>query len=311
MRIVNLVENTLGAAGLDPEHGLCFYIETAKHKLLMDTGASDLLIANAEKKGIDLTQIDTVILSHGHYDHGGGIPAFAGLNPDARIYMQRSAFGEYYSQLGEKIHYIGIEPAIKELPQLVLVDGDYRIDEELALFAGIGRELPFPESNNILKVKQEDDTLAPDDFRHEQCLVLTQQGRHILFSGCAHHGILNVMARYRELYKADPDAVISGFHMMKKTDYSFDEIKAIVHTAHELKEFKKTVFYTGHCTGERAFEIMKEIMGGQLVYVHCGDEVVLPEIKKKGSSAMKWHKFFAWATVFCFIMTMFTGYKRK
>ena len=281
MRIVNLVENTLGPAGLDSEHGLCFYIETARHKLLMDTGASGLLIANAEKKGIDLTQVDTVILSHGHYDHGGGILAFASMNPAARIYMQRDAFRAYYSQPKEKLHYIGIDPAIKDLPQLVLVDGNYRIDEELALFAGIGRALPFPESNNILKVKREDDTLALDDFRHEQCLVLSQQGRHILFSGCAHHGILNVMARYRELYKGDPDAVISGFHMMKKTDYSVDEIKAIVHTAHELKEFKNTVFYTGHCTGERAFDIMKEIMGSQLVYVHCGDEVILPDNNKK------------------------------
>ena len=311
MRIVNLVENTQGESGLVPEHGLCFYIETAKHKLLMDTGASDLLLTNAEKKGIDLAQVDTVILSHGHFDHGGGILAFAGLNPDAKIYMQRSAFGGYYSQPKEKLHYIGIDPAIKDLPQLVLLDGNYRIDEELALFAGIGQDLPFPESNNILKVKREDGSLVQDDFCHEQCLVLTQQGQHILFSGCAHHGILNVMARYRELYSADPDAVISGFHMMKKADYSFEEIKAIVHTAHELKDFKKTTFYTGHCTGERAFEIMKEIMGSQLVYVHCGDEVVLPENKKKGKSAMKWHKFFAWATVACFIMTMLTGYKRK
>ena len=66
MRIINLVENTEGSAGCGVEHGLCFYIETEKHKLLMDTGQTDLLIGNAERLGIDLTLVDTVVLSHGH-----------------------------------------------------------------------------------------------------------------------------------------------------------------------------------------------------------------------------------------------------
>ena len=77
MRIINLVENTEGASGCGVEHGLCFYIETEKHKLLMDAGQTGLLLENAEKLGIDLTQVDTVVLSHGHYDHGGGILPFA------------------------------------------------------------------------------------------------------------------------------------------------------------------------------------------------------------------------------------------
>ncbi len=275
MRILNLIENTLGESQLQEEHGLCFYIETSQHKMLMDTGASALLLENAGKKGIDLTQVDTVIISHGHYDHGGGIMAFANVNPSAKIYLQQSAFGEYYSQPKEKLHYIGIDPEIRSLPQVVPVDGTLKIDDELTLFAGIGNAFPVPETNRILKVKT-GDGIIQDDFRHEQCLVLSQNGQKILFSGCAHHGILNVMARYRELYGNDPDAVISGFHLMKPSDYTFEETKMIVHTAHELKAYRKTVFYTGHCTGERAFEIMKEIMGDQLVYVHCGDEIRYP-----------------------------------
>ena len=77
MRIINLTENTLGRAGCLAEHGLCFYIETDNHRVLMDTGQTDLFRQNAEKLGVDLTAVDTVVLSHGHYDHGGGIPAFA------------------------------------------------------------------------------------------------------------------------------------------------------------------------------------------------------------------------------------------
>lgn len=272
MRIVNLVENTEGETHLKAEHGLSFYIETQRHKLLMDTGASDLLLRNAAEKGIDLTAVDTVILSHGHYDHGGGILPFAALNRSAGIYMQRSAFGEYYSQPKEKLHYIGLDPGIRDLPQVIPVDGELQIDEELTLFAGIGSGFPVPEANRILK-EQTEDGLVQDDFRHEQCLLLSQDNKKFLFSGCAHHGILNVMARCRELYHTDPDAVISGFHMMKKGDYTEGELQTIADTARQLMTYRNTRFFTGHCTGEQAFDIMKGIMKDQLIYVHCGDEI--------------------------------------
>ena len=95
MRLVNLVENISGSSGCPAEHGLCIYVETAKHRLLADTGASGLFAENAKKKGIDLTKVDTVILSHGHYDHGGGIPDWARISPDARICMQEWAEGAY------------------------------------------------------------------------------------------------------------------------------------------------------------------------------------------------------------------------
>ena len=195
MRIINLVENTEGSSGCGVEHGLCFYIETAKHKLLMDTGQTDLLIENAEKLGIDLTLVDTVVLSHGHYDHGGGILPFAQINPTAKIYVPAAAFGEYYSvnKAGEP-HYIGLAAEIQELPQVVKVsaeDGIYQIDDELSLFSGIGSEHPIPSANRRLKKKSEEG-LEQDDFAHEQCLVIKEGVKSILLSGCAHHGILNI-----------------------------------------------------------------------------------------------------------------------
>lgn len=390
MRIINLAENTEGAAGCGFEHGLCFYIETEHHKLLMDTGQSDLFIKNAEKLGVDLTKVDTVVLSHGHYDHGGGILPFASINPDAKIYVQASAFGEYYSidSKGEP-HYIGLAEGIAELPQIVVVggksdtveaasaqpeatqneanareeetfeDGIYRIDDELSLFTGIGSEYPIPSANQRLMKKTEED-MVQDDFAHEQCLVINEGTKSVLLSGCAHHGILNILDRYRELYDGDPDVVISGFHMMKRHGYSDADITMIIDTALELRKLR-TVFYTGHCTGVEPYNAMKKLMGDKLHYVHSGDEIRIrtklerilwkvvdrePDSEEKaqnaGSSAggkgveeqaggtagkqnnsaakaanrkrsayMKCHKFFAWATVACFVMTMVTGYKRK
>ena len=258
MRIINLAENTEGAAGCGFEHGLCFYIETEHHKLLMDTGQSDLFIKNAEKLGVDLTKVDTVVLSHGHYDHGGGILPFAEINPDAKIYVQASAFGEYYS-----IDSKG-QPQDAE-------DGIYHIDDELSLFTGIGNEHPIPSANQRLMKKTEED-MVQDDFAHEQCLVINEGTKSVLLSGCAHHGILNILDRYRELYGGDPDVVISGFHMMKRHGYSDADITMIIDTALELRKLR-TVFYTGHCTGVEPYNAMKKLMGEKLHYVHSGDEI--------------------------------------
>ena len=384
MRIINLVENTEGASGCGVEHGLCFYIETEKHKLLMDEGASGcgvehglcfyietekhkllmdagqtgLLLENAEKLGIDLTQVDTVVLSHGHYDHGGGILPFAKINPTAKIYVPEAAFGEYYSMNKDgEPHYIGLAKEIQELPQVVKVSA--KIDDELSLFSGIGSEHVIPSTNQRLKKKTEDG-FVQDDFAHEQCLVISEGVKKVLLSGCAHHGILNIMDRYCELFGEEPDFVISGFHMMKKHNYSDEDINMIIDTALALRQYK-TVFYTGHCTGVEPYNAMKKLMGNQLHYVHSGDEIRIrtgieriwwdPREKagvlngerkasgaasagqarnpgaanaesikstetakaaqKKRRDYMKWHKFFAWGTVACFVMTMVTGYKRK
>lgn len=308
------MENTSGTASCDTEHGLSFYIETKKHKILMDTGASDLFLKNAEALGIDLKEVDTVILSHGHYDHGGGLPFFMEKNPDACIYMQKSACGEYYSCPDEKKspRYIGLPQEIFGSGQIRLLEGEYIIDEELRVFPFDQCDAQIPSTNRILR-KKEDGRLVQDDFSHEQCLVIREGKTRVLFSGCAHHGILNVMETYRRRFGEDPDIVISGFHLMRKDHYSEQDAREILQTAHALLQYR-TVFYTGHCTGEKPYRVMKKIMGDQLRYVHCGDEIH-PEIKKpekkKGTDYMKWHKFFAWGTVVCFVLTMLTGYKRK
>ena len=246
MKIVNLVENTPGSCGCGTEHGLCFYIETEKHKVLMDTGASGLLLENAEKLGIDLAQVDTVVLSHGHYDHGGGILPFAGENPQAKIYIPEGAqepFYSVYEKDGElKKRYIGLPEEVFQLPQVVRVEGGAKIDEELQLFSGIGRVKPSPSGNRSLKIQTEAG-LKHDDFRHEQCLVVRQGGCAVLFSGCAHHGILNIMERYRELYGSDPDAVVSGFHFMKKDEhYTREEIREMIRTAEGLKAYQSKFY---------------------------------------------------------------------
>ncbi len=271
MKIINLMEDTPGNNDCIPEHGLCFYIETKKHKILMDTGASATTLKNAEILGVDLTKVDTVILSHGHYDHTGGLLPFVSKNRDAKIYMHKLAAGDFYNFKEGYEKYIGIDKDILKLPNLQLLDDDFQIDDELYLFSKITGRKYFANSNLSLKEKKAGKFIQ-DDFLHEQCLVITDENAKVLLSGCAHNGILNILERYKELYKSYPDMVISGFHMMQKEAYSQNEIETICNIAYELKHMN-TKFFTGHCTGVLAYDIMKNIMKDNLYYIHCGDAI--------------------------------------
>lgn len=278
VRIVNLIENTEGKAGCISAHGLSFYIESCDRKILMDLGPSEDTLKNAKALGIDLGAVDTVILSHGHYDHSGGILSFAEINDHADIYMQALATGDYYADDGpdagdERFRYIGIDKHIIDLKQVKLIDGDCKISEGIELFTIKNRthELPFTNKRLLIKTGNE---FVRDDFKHEHFTVLTEGDKKVLMGGCAHNGILSIMDAFRSKYGNAPDVVISGFHLMKKTPYREDQVKDIQEIARELVKYP-TVFYTCHCTGVEAFDIMKEIMGDKLLYVHSGDEIIL------------------------------------
>lgn len=276
MIIQNLVENQQADNGCLAEHGLSVYLETEQHKVLIDTGASDAFLKNAKMLGVDLNAVDTVILSHGHYDHGGGILAFSEVNPQARIYLREGAFEGYYHERESGIDYIGLNPEIKKLSQVVIVSGDLKIDEELSLFTNVTGRRMWPEGNRELKVRK-DGALVQDAFSHEQYLAVSCEGKELLVSGCAHNGILNILDRYCELKGRYPDLVISGFHMMKKGEYTRQEEETIRKTAKVLKEMP-TRFVTGHCTGLAAYEILKGILGEQIQYLSSGERLDLQKV---------------------------------
>ncbi len=267
MKITILLENSDGNNGCAFEHGLSVYIETARHRILADTGASGKSIENAALLGIDLTKVDLVFLSHGHYDHSGGILDFYKLNKTAPVYMQKTAVLEYYS--GEK--FIGIAPEIKDLPTVHFLEGNYKVDDEVEFFSGVVERRYWP-SGNFTMARKEGDSMVPDTFDHEQSLVIHGE-KEVLVCGCAHCGILNILDKYRSLFGRDPELVIGGFHMMKKTDYTEEEKELVIRTAEELAQMD-TVFYTGHCTGGKALSLMSPILSEKLIPLYSGMEVL-------------------------------------
>ena len=267
VKIIPLMENNLSGDGITAEHGLCLYIETPHHSILADTGQSAKTWDNARQLGIDPAKVDLVFLSHGHYDHTGGLMSFTEINPHAKIYMKDTASGPYYSMKKDGIRYIGIDPLINQLPQLQLLYGDTRIDDELSVFSNVSGRRAWPRGNMRLleKCTENVNDIKQDQFQHEQYLVIHVNEEIILISGCAHKGILNILDRFRQIYGRNPDLVMSGFHMVRDV-YAKEDIAEITQVANELHTMD-TIFYTGHCTGDVAFQIMKEIMGEQLHHI--------------------------------------------
>lgn len=276
MYVLTLVENTSQTAGLLGEHGLSLYIETGRHKILFDTGASAQFAKNAAAMGIDLSTVDLAVLSHGHYDHGGGLAAFLKLNQTAPVYVQEEAFGAQYSKRSTGFSFIGLDSSLRDNPRFIPVNQSLRINENLELFSHIRGLHPRPDSNQNLYIRKKN-TYYPDPFLHEQSMALTEDHCHVLFAGCAHCGILNIMEEFKRLYGCLPDYVIGGFHLANPHTGTYADITMIKELARKLKQ-APTVYYTCHCTGLEGYQILKEQMGEQIQYISTGTSLQLPLI---------------------------------
>ena len=272
MKLITLIENTKLDNDLKCQHGLSFYIETKNHKILFDTGKNEAFINNAIKLGVDLSEVDTVFISHGHYDHGGGLAGFLKVNKKAKIYIHKEAFGNHYAKRDNcEMEYIGLNDELKENPRIIFTQKDLVIDSELEIFMGVKRKVLNPESNNSLYVIR-DGRLINDDFIHEQNLVIYEKDKRKLICGCAHCGIVNILNDFKEKYHSEPDSVIGGFHLYK---YCLDlKIKEenVIKTAEYLKN-TKTKYFTCHCTGNESFECLESIMGDRIEYLKTGTKI--------------------------------------
>lgn len=274
MNVISLIENTTHDPQLHAEHGLSLYLETERHKALFDTGASGRFADNAKQLGISLAEVDTLVLSHGHYDHTGGISRFLEENDHAKIYLSAAAFGAYYHVSGAERRYIGIRGLPADHPRLTLLKGDLVLDSELTLFTGVTGRKCFPETNLHLKYDNGRE-LAQDDFRHEQYLAVTEGNCHLLLSGCSHNGIVNILERYQTLFQTEPDVVIGGFHTAGKGDFRPEYAAQVEALAQALRPWHST-FYTCHCTGETPYQQLHKQLGDRMRYLATGEAVTVP-----------------------------------
>ncbi len=254
MKITCLIENTASDENFAAEHGLSLFIETNEAKILFDMGQSDAFASNADKLGINLSDADFAILSHGHYDHGGGLRKFLEINKNAPVYLSLNAFEPHYNGT-EK--YIGLDTSLYNNNRLIPVGDHLEISKKISLFSGNDKKTVMPTDSGGL-TKLINSKYIPDDFTHEQYLLIEENGKKILISGCSHKGIINICEWFR------PDVLVGGFHYSK---YPLDD--KLRSYAEKLNDYN-TEFYTCHCTGIEQFEFMKNIID-KLTYISSGD----------------------------------------
>lgn len=258
MKITCLTENTCKNENLTCEHGLSLFIETQGLKILFDMGQTKLFYTNAQKLGIDLKTVDFAVLSHGHYDHGGGMKKFLEINETAPVYLSRYAFGPHYNGT-EK--YIGLDTSLKRNNRLIFTGDELRINESIYLFSCNEKERKHDLGSFGLNMKV-DGQFVPDNFRHEQYLLIKENGKSILISGCSHKGVMDITEWFC------PDVLVGGFH------YSNLEIGGNLSEYAKFLDGFNTDFYTCHCTGVQQYEYMKNIIKN-IHYLSCGETIII------------------------------------
>lgn len=273
MKIINLVENSSSSPEYRCKHGLSFYVETQNHKILFDLGSDDLFLENAKKLNVDIASIDTVIISHGHKDHGGALKIFLKNNQSAKVYVQKTAFDKYYTKIFGFPFFIGLDSSLKNHPQVILTNEHFVIDSEIELFSNVTERECYPLSNKTLFVKR-DKCMSRDNFEHEQNLIITQNDKYTLMAGCAHSGILNIQNKAEKIVDGKLDFLISGFHLFNPALKKYVSSELIEELGNKLK-MNSTKYYTCHCTGQKAFSMLKGVLKNQIDYLSVGDIIEL------------------------------------
>lgn len=278
MKVISIIENT-SRKGLPVEHGLSLYILMGNaHTVLFDMGQSAMFADNARELGLSVEDVDTAIISHGHYDHGGGLTAFLELNSKAKVYIHKMAFEGHYSLKETGLKYIGIDPNLKVNERIVHCDEQTTVANVGILFAGVDGNVCRPFGNRLLF---KDSPIGGnvgainDDFCHEQNLIIKEGSNTILFAGCAHNGIVNIINKAKEILGHYPTHVLAGMHLVKSGLDEKTENAFIANLANELLSIEGCTFYTMHCTGTEQYGKLKVIMKDRIEYLSCGDSIVV------------------------------------
>ena len=255
------------------EHGLSILLDTGRLHVLLDTGASDLFIRNARTLGMNLADVNYVFLSHGHKDHTGGLRAFLNINEKAKVIVSPEAVGKAFFSTRGNLHSITTAWPLEAMEsRTIRVDGNLELDDGIHIIAVIPQVYPLPEGNRNLLIGDNQEAFRPDPFSHE--LAFYVDG--VLFTGCAHNGLENILAACPWPVKT----VIGGFHLLDSRDDSFYESVDELETmgSRLLENYPDTEFYTGHCTGDAAFKTLKVVMGDRLKSFSAGMQIFLQSI---------------------------------
>jgi 7,8-dihydropterin-6-yl-methyl-4-(beta-D-ribofuranosyl)aminobenzene 5'-phosphate synthase len=276
MKAVVLIDNNPDPDGKYlTEHGVSIYFEADGLKWLFDVGASPSFAINARKMGIDIRKVDYLILSHAHLDHTGGLDYFLRKNKKARVLMAPLEGGELYISYRKNIyHNITLDHSVirDHSERFDFSNTDLQLSDNVAYIRNIPMIEPLPKANCLL-FQSDGFGERPDDFSHEVVLTVKTPNGIVVFSGCSHHGLLNILHAATQGTKDEKvAAIIGGTHLLDSDEYiqfeTRDEISGIVNEI--LLRHPEIKIITGHCTGVTAQQVFKESIQERFQLFHSG-----------------------------------------
>lgn len=266
MKIVTLIENLAYKQGLVAEHGLSIYIETENRKILFDTGQTGLFLQNAQKLGVDIEDIDSLVLSHGHYDHTGGLYPFLKKNNKAKVYAKRDIFTPKYHGYNRFIGTIQNEELHKD--RLICVDSVTEIAENIFIMPDItiyhSTATHFKGFN--IKVNNE---FVPDEFNDELFLAIKENEQINIVTACSHKGITNICTTAAERFELPVGLILGGFHMNNCTAEQYMQITS------NFRQIQPQSIGVCHCTGVDKYSELLRDCEAHLFYNFTGNEINL------------------------------------
>ena len=251
--ITILVDDT-ACEGLACEHGLCFWIERAGVPVLFDTGQSDIIIKNAERLGIDPARTKAIVLSHGHYDHTGGLAAVLDVAPEATVYLHPAAVEPKFSRRNNKTRAIGVSDSTRGLinrmddsGKVVWTQMPTEVAGGLFVTGLIPRTTDFEEIGGGFFA--DGDCQKTDTFADDQAMFFDSPNGLVVLLGCAHRGVANTLHYAAKLSgKESIYAVIGGMHLLNAS------VERIRRTIEVFRRYNVRRIGSGHCTGDKAIE---------------------------------------------------------
>lgn len=268
MKVTVLIDNKPDPRSeLQTEHGLSIYFEAGGKKFLLDAGASGKFAENAVKLGINIPEVESLILSHAHSDHTGGLAEFLRINKKARIFLSSQIAGVSYfsTRRGSRRDISPDSLLFEKYPErFVRTDGNMPIFPGIRLICRIPPVSDLPKANRTLFVSN-----ALDDFGHEMAVRVDTPAGNVILSSCSHNGILNTLAACGD---RQTTAYIGGMHLIDsdmENQYETDEQLAGIADKVKLL-YPRMQLITGHCTGANAQRIFSEMLGDRFILFHSG-----------------------------------------